>query len=169
MKYLKQLRGQALVEAALIAPLIVVFLFAVVWFASLMLTWQQILTATEYGIDLITYTNFDKKYIENDIKNYLCDAKTLGRVLDLNRLIVKVEINDYKPVDVDIDFIKPDITSFGSLDIVKGLVPKNSFVEITYSYKIPKILKVIGKETIKIRSKLEVLSGTGSKKYTWRK
>ncbi|MDR2395532.1 MAG: pilus assembly protein [Endomicrobium sp.] len=169
MKYLKQLRGQALVEAALIAPLIVVFLFAVVWFASLMLTWQQILTATEYGIDLITYTNFDKKYIENDIKNYLCDAKTLGRVLDLNRLIVKVEINDYKPVDVDIDFIKPDIPSFGSLDIVKGLVPKNSFVEITYSYKIPKILKVIGKETIKIRSKLEVLSGTGSKKYTWRK
>ena len=139
-------------------------LFAVVWFASLMLTWQQILTATKYGIDLITYTNFDRKYIENDIKSYLCDAKTLGRVLDLNRLIVTVEINDYKPIDID--FIKPDITSFSSLDIVKGLTPKNSFVEITYSYKMPKILKVIGRENIKIRSKLEVLSGTGNPKFS---
>ena len=164
MKYFKQLRWQTLVEAALIAPLIVVFLFAVVWFASLMLTWQQILTATKYGIDLITYTNFDRKYIENDIKNYLCDAKTLGRILDLNRLIVTVEINDYKPVDID--FIKPDITSFSSLDIVKGLIPKNSFVEIIYSYKIPKILKVIGRGNIKIKSKLEVLSGTGNPKFT---
>jgi hypothetical protein len=167
MKYFKQLNGQALVEAALIAPLIVVFLFAIVWVASLMLTWQQILTATKYGIDLITYTDFDKKYIENDIKNYLCDTKTLGRTLDLNRLNVIVEISDYNPIDID--FTRPDITSFNSLDIVKGLVPKNSFVEITYSYKIPKILKVVGKESIKIRSKLEVLSGTGNTKFTRRK
>ncbi|MDR2067068.1 MAG: pilus assembly protein [Endomicrobium sp.] len=163
MKHFKQLRGQALVEAALIAPLIVVFLFSIIWFASLMLTWQQILTATKYGVDLIAYTDFDKKYIENDIKDYLCNTKTLGRILDLNRLNVIVQINDYKPIDMD--FTKSDIASFGSLnvfDCTKGLVPKKSFVEITYLYKIPKILKVIGRENIKIISKLEVLSGAGS-------
>ncbi|MDR0617827.1 MAG: pilus assembly protein [Endomicrobium sp.] len=149
MEYFKQLRGQALVEAALISPLIVVFLFSIVWFASLMLSWQQIVTATKYGVDLIAYTDFDKKYIENDIKDYLCNTRTLGRILDLNRLNVVVQINDYKPND-------------NVLDCSKWLVPKKSFVEITYSYKIPKVLKVIGKENININSKLEVLSGAGS-------
>ncbi|MDR0723942.1 MAG: pilus assembly protein [Endomicrobium sp.] len=165
MKYFKQLRGQALVEAALIVPLIVVFLFTIVWFASLVLTWQQIVTATKYGIDLIAYTDFDKKYIENDIKDYLCNAKTLGRVLDSNRLTIEIQINDYKSVDVDLQ----DITNLNSLNVfssIKGLIPKKSFVELTYSYKMPRILKVIGKDNIKISSRLEVLSGTGSSKFS---
>jgi hypothetical protein len=168
MKYFKQLRGQALVEAALIAPLIIVFLFTIVWFASLMLTWQQIVAATKYGIDLIAYTDFDKKYIENDIKDYLCNARTLGRVLDSNRLSILIEINDYKPIDVDLS----DITNLNSLNVfrsIKGLTPKKSFVEIAYSYKMPKILKIIGKDRVKISSKLEVLSGSGSPKFSRRK
>jgi hypothetical protein len=167
VKYFKQLKGQALVEAVLITPLIVVFLFSIVWFASLMLTWQQIVTATKYGVDLIAYTDFEKKYIENDIKDYLCNTKTLGRILDLNRLNVVVQINEYKPIDMD--FTKSNIASFGSLnvfDCIKGLVPKKSFVEITYLYKAPKILKVIGRENIKINSKLEILSGAGSPQST---
>ncbi|MDR1418633.1 MAG: pilus assembly protein [Endomicrobium sp.] len=168
MKYFKQLRGQALVEAALIVPLIIVFLFTIVYFASLVLTWQQIVTATKYGIDLIAYTDFDKKYIENDIKDYLCNAKTLGRTLDSKKLSIAIQINDYMPLDVDL----LDITDLHSLDVfssIKQLVPKKSFVEITYSYKMPRILKIIGKDNIKISSKLEVLSGTGNPKFSRRK
>jgi hypothetical protein len=62
------------------------------------------------------------------------------------------------------DFAKSDIASFGSLnvfDCIKGLIPKKSFVDITYLYKTPKILKVIGGENIKINSKPEVLSSAG--------
>ncbi|MDR0819943.1 MAG: pilus assembly protein [Endomicrobium sp.] len=50
-KCFKQSRGQALVEAALIVPPIILFLFTVIWFACVMLTWQQISTAARYGTD----------------------------------------------------------------------------------------------------------------------
>jgi hypothetical protein len=45
------------------------------------------------------------------------------------------------------------------------LVPaltKKSVVEIKYSHKIPKILKITGREDIEIKARSEVLSGTGS-------
>jgi hypothetical protein len=166
LKSLKKSKGQALVEAALITPLIIVFLFVIAWFARVMLTWQQISTAARYGTDLIAYTPFSQKYIEEDIKDYLCNPNNIGRTLDRQKLDVKVELNDYGPVKYDIN-----ITDFKNIVSIvsnfKGLIPafsKKSFVEIKYSYKIPSILKITGKDVIKIRARSEVLSGAGSQK-----
>jgi Flp pilus assembly protein TadG len=171
LKRLKQSRGQSLVEASLIAPLIVFFLFTIIWFACVMLTWQQISTAARYGTDLIAYTSFNVAYIKNDIKDYLCNTKTVGRTLDPEKLDIKIEINDYESVKYDFDI--KDISSITTLNPVnvlntfKGLIPslnQKSFVEITYSYKIPIILKIIGEKNIKIKARSEVLSGSGSPK-----
>jgi Flp pilus assembly protein TadG len=38
LKFVKQSKGQALIEAALVVPLIIIFLFAVLWFVRIMLT-----------------------------------------------------------------------------------------------------------------------------------
>ncbi|MDR0800865.1 MAG: pilus assembly protein [Endomicrobium sp.] len=169
-KRFKQSRGQALVEAALIAPLVILFLFTVIWFARVMLTWQQISTAARYGTDLIAYTPFSKEYIEDDIKDYLCNARTIGRTLDPDKLDINIEINDYESVKYDFDNIEiiSNIVKFNPKDILNmtaGLVPaltKKSIVEIKYSYKIPKILKITDREDIEIKARSEVLSGTGS-------
>jgi hypothetical protein len=163
-KSLKKSNGQALVEATLITPLIIVFLFMIVWFARIMLTWQQISTAARYGTDLIAYTPFSQKYIEGDIKDYLCNPNTVGRTLDRQKLDVKIEINDYKPVKYDGSITNLKNIVAGSSNF-EGLIPafsKKSFVEIKYSYKIPSILKIIGKDVIEIKARSEVLSGSGS-------
>ncbi|MDR0800839.1 MAG: pilus assembly protein [Endomicrobium sp.] len=164
LKRFKQSRGQALVEAALIAPLIIFFLFAVIWFVRVMLTWQQISTAARYGTDLIAYTPFSKKYIEDDIKNYLCNTNITGRALDPEKLDIKIEINDYEPFDEGIF----DVANFNPknfFNMLKGLtvLAEKSIVEITYSYKIPEVLKITDRENIEIKARSEVLSGTGSK------
>ncbi|MDR3256571.1 MAG: pilus assembly protein [Endomicrobium sp.] len=169
LKWIKQSRGQALVEAALIVPLIVFFLFTIVLFARIMLTWQQISTAARYGTDLIAYTPFSEKYIREDIKDYLCNARTIGRTLDPEKLDIIIEINDYESMKYDLSITDiSSITSFNPVNIlntITGLTPvltKKSFVEIKYSYKIPAILKIIGKENIEIKTRSEILSGTGS-------
>jgi uncharacterized protein (UPF0333 family) len=166
LKSLKRSKGQALVEAALITPLIVVFLFVIVWFARVMLTWQQISTAARYGTDLIAYTPFSQKYIEEDIKDYLCNPNTVGRTLDRQKLDVKIEVNDYGPVkyDINVTGLKNIVNTLSNF---KGLIPvfsKKSFVEIKYSYKIPSVLKITGKDAIEIKARCEVLSGSGSQK-----
>ncbi|MDR3195284.1 MAG: pilus assembly protein [Endomicrobium sp.] len=166
---IKQSRGQALVEAALVAPLIILFLFAILWFARIMLTWQQISTAARYGADLLVYTHFSVKYIEGDMKDYLCAANTIGRTIDPKKLTIRIEANDYKPIKYDFDITNS--SSFAILnpanlfDALKAFAPglsKKSFVEITYAYNIPNILKIIGTDSIKITARASVLSGTGS-------
>lgn len=165
LKRFKQPRGQALVEAALIAPLIIFFLFTIIWFVRIMLTWQQISTAARYGTDLIAYTPFSKKYIEDDIKNYLCNTNIIGRTLDPEKLDIKIEINDYEPFDVEHVFNIANFNPKNFFNTLKGLTVfgEKSVVEITYSYKIPEVLKITDRESIKIKARSEVLSGTGSK------
>jgi hypothetical protein len=156
--------GQALFEVALVIPLIIVFLFAIVWFARVALTWQQISTAARYGTDLIAYTPFDKKYIQSDIKDYLCDSNIIGRTLDPEKLDIKIEINDYEHIKCGFDITS--LSNYASvISNLKGLISvfnKKSFVEIKYSYKIPNVLKIIGKNNIEIKARSEVLTGTGS-------
>jgi hypothetical protein len=100
---------------------------------------------------MLSYTPFSVKYIENDIKDYLCASNTIGRTIAPKKLSIKVEANDYKPAKYDFD-----ITNFSRFAVLnpvnlfttlKGLTPgfsKKSFIEITYSYKSPRILKIIG-------------------------
>jgi hypothetical protein len=167
LKYFKRSDGQALVEAALMVPLIIVFLFTIIWFARIVITWQQIITAARYGTDLILYTPFNIKYIENDIKDYLCNKNTIGRVLDIEKLDIKIEINDYIPFKCDFNMANLSLKNnflniFPSLKYLLQGLDKKSFVNIRYSYKVPKILKLMGKENIEIKAHSEVLSGTGS-------
>jgi hypothetical protein len=169
LKFVKQSSGQALVEVALIAPLVILFLLAILWFARIMLTWQQISTAARYVADPLSYTPFSVKYIEIDIKDYLCAANTIGRTIDPRKLNIKIEENDYKPIKYDFD-----ITNFSSfavlspysfLNVLKDFIAcfnKKSSVEVTYTCNIPKILRIIGNDSIKITARASVLSGTGS-------
>jgi len=168
LKCLKRFSGQALVEATLSIFLIAFFLFTIVWFASAMLTWQQISTAARYGTDLIAYTPFNEKYIKKDIENYLCSKKTVGRVLNCEKLDIKIDINDYKPVKYNCDI--SDIVSLNPkhvFNMTLGLTPrlsKKSVVEIKYSYEIPKIFKMMGKGGMEVKARSEILSGTGSQR-----
>jgi hypothetical protein len=159
-------KGQSLTEAALIMPLVVLFLFTIIWFAKIMLTWQQITGAARYGTDLISYTPFSKSYIKQDIINYLCDVKNIGRTLDRNKLEINIEIHDAATIDYTLSL--ENFSSFNPLEIlddIKSLTPvgqEKSSVEIIYTYNTPFLLKAIGKETIQIKAHSEVLSGTGS-------
>jgi len=168
LKHLKQSRGQALVEGALFAPLIVFFLFTVLWFAGVMLTWQQISTAARYGTDLIAYTSFSGEYIESDIRDYLCNVKTIGRILNSDRLDIRIEINDYESAEYNFDISDiVEATPGRIFNAVMKLTPKlskSSVVEIRYLYKIPKIFKILGREFIELKARSEVLSGVGSQR-----
>lgn len=161
-------KGQSLVEAALTAPLIVFFLFTIIWFAGVMLTWQQITGAARYGTDMIAYTDFSKNSIENNIRNYLCHRNTIGRTLnpDRNILDINVNINDQKPMDYTLSI--KNIQSFNPLNfleqiqgIAPGFIAEKSSVIITYKYKLPRILRTTGREFLEIKARSEVLSGFG--------
>lgn len=164
-----------MVEAALIAPLIIFFLFTVVWFARVMLTWQQITGAARYGTDLIAYTSYSKKFIEKDIRHYLCHGNNIGRTLDSDPKIlrIKVEARDAKKSDFSLGI--KNIADFNPLNIVQNIKnlspigPDKSYVEIEYDYKIPKIMRITGNEYLTIRAKSEVLSGDASAGYKKRR
>ncbi|MCL1972610.1 MAG: pilus assembly protein [Endomicrobia bacterium] len=180
--FLKNKNGQALVEAALIAPLMVFFLFTVIWFGRMMLTWQQISGAARYGTDMIAYTDFSKQYIETEIKNYLCNNFTIGRTLDREKLTVTVSIKDLKePIDFTLDnfitmeIIKNPFKLIGELtskveNVWEVLNPKKlitiednkSSVKITYEYKAPPIMRLLRQENIKLKAYSSVLADTGS-------
>ncbi|MDR3243340.1 MAG: pilus assembly protein [Elusimicrobiota bacterium] len=165
---LKYSKGQALVEAALTMPIIVFFLLTIIWFGRVMLTWQQLVSASRYGTDLIANTPFSKKYIENDIKDYLCNQNTIGRILDPDKLKITIEIKDFPTIDfkMSIDNIDQFFSSFASsFEIINSLFNKEeslSYVEISYTYKYPAILNIVGKESFELKARSQILSGSGS-------
>ncbi|MCL2485924.1 MAG: pilus assembly protein [Endomicrobia bacterium] len=172
----KKSSGQALVEAALIAPLIIFFLFTVIWFARVMLTWQQITGAARYGTDLIVYTPYSEDFIKKDVRNYLCHGNNIGRTLDRDPKVldIKVKANDAAATDYTLNI--GNISKFNPLNIaknIKDLVPfvgaVPSYVEITYEYKIPRILRITGNDHITIKARSEVLSGDASARYKKRR
>ncbi|MDR2426258.1 MAG: pilus assembly protein [Endomicrobium sp.] len=174
-KFFKKNKGQALVEAALTAPLIVFFLFTIVWFGQIMLTWQQLVSAARYGTDLIAYTPYSKEEIKKDIVNYLCHGNNIGRILsrDPDDLDVKVEINDLeRPIDFTLSI--DNIGAFNPINILEmvmdsnPIVPAMSYVEIKYRHKIPFILRFY-REEIYIKTRLEVLADSGAPKSNRRR
>jgi len=161
----KNIKGQALVEAALITPLIVFFLFTLVWFARIMLTWQQIIGAARYGTDLIAYTNFSKSSIENYVISYLCDKNNIGRTLDPDKLTVEAKIQNQPKIDFSISF--SSLLNFNPQNIIDTLIAVSpaapmSSVTVTYKYRTPLVLRAAGREYIEIKAVSEVLNGSGS-------
>ena len=154
-------KGQAFTEAVFIFPVIVVLIFSVVWFARVLLTWQQLVSATRYGTDMIANTNLSSDDIKKDIKNYLTNKMIEGRRLDVDKIKdITVDIKDYNGIDYNITDLS-NISNF-----VQGLfIPSNelSTVSISYSYDLPKIMNIIGMEEFIIKTKLSVLAGSGCK------
>ncbi|MDR3243345.1 MAG: pilus assembly protein [Elusimicrobiota bacterium] len=163
----KSSKGQAFTEAALFSPLIIFFLFTIFWFGRVMLTHQQLTGAARYGSDLIANTPFTKSYIETSVKNYLTDKSIVGRIIDPTALTVKVEINDFPKFDTTISIANiGSILSIlgGIVDIGKQATPLRSvsYVEVSYKYKFPSVLKITGKDSFDLKVRSEVLSGTGA-------
>lgn len=157
---IKNNKGQAFVEAAFIFPIMVGLIFSVIWFARILLTWQQLISATRYGTDMIANTNLSATDIKKDIENYLTHKMIDGRRLDIKKIKeVNVDIKDFQSLGLDNIFDLNSIYNF-----VKGMgVPSHelSTVSITYSYDVPKILSFIGKKEFEIKTKLSVLAGSG--------
>ena len=158
---LRNEKGQAFTEAVFIFPIIVVLIFSVVWFARVLLTWQQLISATRYGTDIIANTNLSSDDIKKDIKNYLTNKMIEGRRLDIDKIKeINIEIKDYTPINYNIT----DLSKISNF--VQGLfVPTNelSSVSISYSYELPKIMNIVGMEEFTIKTKLSVLAGSGCK------
>jgi uncharacterized membrane protein len=158
---LRNKKGQAFTEAVFLFPIIIVLIFSVVWFARVLLTWQQLISATRYGTDMIANTNLSSEDIKKDIKNYLTNKMIEGRRLDTDKIKeINVDIKDYQPISYNLT----DLSKI--FDFVQGLfVPTNelSTVSISYSYELPKIMNVVGMEEFTITTKLSVLAGSGCK------
>ena len=154
-------KGQAFTEAVFIFPIIVVLIFSVVWFARVLLTWQQLISATRYGTDMIVNTSLSSDDIKKDIKNYLTNKMIEGRRLDTDKIKeINVDIKEYQPVSYNLT----DLSKISNF--VQGLfVPANelSTVSISYSYELPKIMNIVGMEEFTIKTKLSVLAGSGCK------
>lgn len=154
-------KGQAFTEAVFIFPVIIVLIFSVVWFAKVLLTWQQLISATRYGTDMIVNTGLSCDDIKKDIKNYLTNKMIEGRRLDIEKIKdISVEIKEYNGINCNIT----DLSKISNF--VQGLfVPANelSTVSISYSYKLPKIMNIVGMEEFTIKTKLSVLAGSGCK------
>ena len=154
-------KGQAFTEAIFVFPVIIVLIFSVVWFARVLLTWQQLVSATRYGTDMIANTTLSGEDIKKDIKNYLTNKMIEGRRLDTDKIKdITVDIKDYNGIDYNIT----DLSNISNL--VQGLfIPSNelSTVSISYSYDLPKIMNIIGMEEFIIKTKLSVLAGSGCK------
>ena len=158
---LRNKKGQAFTEAVFIFPIIIVLIFSVVWFARVLLTWQQLISATRYGTDMVANTNLSSEDIKKDIENYLTNKMIEGRRLDIKRIKeINVDIKDYQPVSYNFT----DLSKI--LNFVQCLfVPSNeiSSVSIVYSYDLPKIINFVGIQELEIKTKLSVLVGSGCK------
>ncbi|MCL2334642.1 MAG: pilus assembly protein [Endomicrobia bacterium] len=177
VKKINNKKGQALVEAALTAPLIVFFLFTIIWFGRIMLTWQQLVSAARYGTDLIAYTPYNEEEIRADVMNYLCSDKTIGRTLSSSTVSIdELHISRFDTIDFTL-FDFGDMNSFNPMEILKkaevtakffkdSVVPDKSFIKISYKYRVPPILRSVSGNTLgeyfEIRVKSEILAGTGS-------
>ena len=158
---LKNNKGQAFAEAIFIFPIIIVLIFSVIWFARVLLTWQQLISATRYGTDMITNTNLSSADIKKDIENYLTNKMIEGRRLDIDKIKeINVDIKDYESPNYNIT----DLSKISNF--VQGLfIPSAelSTVSIVYSYELPKIMNFVGMDEFIIKTKLSVLAGSGCK------
>ena len=158
-------KAQAFTEAIFIFPVIIVMIFFIVWTAIVLLTWQQLITATRYGTDMIVNTNLSHEDIKKDIENYLTHRNIEGRRLDLNKIKeIAVDIRDYPKTDINFTNLA---NLFGNItNLINGIIlPTTEFssVSITYSYDLPLFLHFTGLKEFNIKTKLFVLSGSGCK------
>jgi hypothetical protein len=156
-------KGQAFTEAVFILPIVFIMIVAVFWFGKICLTWQQLVSAARYGTDMIANTPLNQKEIKKDIENYLTHHFIKGRLLDKKQLKeIIVEINDAPVTKFDIsDFFNIFSDTGNLLKSVTNFSIKPSTVRIVYSYPLPKIFQLSGKENFDLIVEEKVLSGSG--------
>lgn len=156
-------KGQALTELALMAPVLILFIISVIWFARVLLTWQQLISASRYGTDMIANTTLSAQEIKQDIKNYLTHHWIEGRTLDKNQIKeIKVDIKDYPKLSLSVTELPNSLANIG--EIIKGFVLPSkdlSSISITYEYDIPKLISLTTGKKLDLIVKSDVLSGTG--------
>lgn len=158
-------KAQAFTEALFVFPVMIVIIFFIIWTARVLLTWQQLVTATRYGTDMIVNTNLSPSDIKKDIENYLTHKNIEGRRLDIDKIKdITVDIKDYPKIDVSVT----NLTGFlGNIDnFIKGIAlpaTELSSVSITYGYDLPLFLRFTDLKEFNIKTKLFVLAGSGCK------
>ncbi len=170
-------KGQALTESIIMIPVMVMIFVSIVWFARILITRQQLVTAARYGTDLILYTNLNEGEIRQEIRNYLTHHWIKGRKLEASKLgeeNIKIKIEGYSIPDFNFDDLMNPARIYDSLKLtVEGLLaPHNhtSWVEISYYFEIPRILSFMSNsDKFYISGRSEVLAGTGCKGGNHRK
>src|SRR3989339_755044 len=120
-------RGQALIENALLIPIIVIIITMIFWFARILLTRQQLLMAARYGTDMIYYTHMDEAQIRGEIRDYLCGESNLGRKLDPDKLTDdRIRIKIYRHGKGELRVFAPN-----------EVKDKASSVELFYEFDTP--------------------------------
>lgn len=160
---MKNNKGQALTELALIAPVLILFVIAVIWFARVVITWQQMVSASRYGTDMIANTSLSPKEIKEDIQNYLTHRWIQGRKLDKNKIKeINIDIKDYPKISLNIADLPNSLANIGQ--IVKGFVLPSkdlSSVTIKYEYDVPTLMALTGCKKLDLIIESKILSGTG--------
>lgn len=158
-------KAQAFTEALFVFPIMLVMIFFIIWTARVLLTWQQLVTATRYGTDMIVNTNLSSSDIKKDIENYLTHRNIEGRRLDINKIKeITVDIKDYPKIDIGVTNLTNLFANITGL--IKGITlpaTELSSVSITYSYDLPLFLHFMGLKEFNIKTKLSVLSVSGCK------
>ena len=156
-------KGQAFTEAVFILPVICILVVSVFWFGKICLTWQQLVSASRYGTDMIANSPLNKQEIKKDIENYLTHHFIKGRLLDKNKLKeITVEINDAPVTKFDIsDFVNIFSDIGNLLKNISTISVKPSLVRIKYSYDMPKIFQLTGNKTFDLTVESKILSGSG--------
>lgn len=168
--------GQSLVETLFMIPVFVITVSFILWFAQVLITKQQLVTAARYGTDLILYTKLNESEIQGEIKNYLCDRNIEGRKLNADSLPdenIRVRIRDFQLPE----FSNPyDVLDPGKLSLLASASsrlysPENdtSWVEIDYKFRFPRVLSAWSgffgsspfPEELTVSGRSEVLAGTG--------
>lgn len=160
---MKNNKGQALTELALIAPVLILFVIAVIWFARVVITWQQMVSASRHGTDMIANTSLSPKEIKEDIQNYLTHRWIQGRKLDKNKIKeINIDIKDYPKISLNIADLPNSLANIGQ--IVKGFVLPSKYlssVTIKYEYDAPALMALTGGKKLDLIIKSNILSGTG--------
>lgn len=166
--YIRNYRGQALVESVLIIPVLIAVVFSIVWFSRILITRQQLLSAARYGTDLIVYTQLNENDIRREIRNYLSHHWIEGRKLDAGQITdtdITVRIEKFTlPNFTMTDYLAPLAFSLKMKDVIAHLVSPlehTSYVQISYEFALPSIFRIFHRRTLHISARSEVLAGTG--------
>lgn len=168
MVHLRDRKAQALVESIFIMPILFMVIIAIVWFSRILITRQQLLMAARYGTDLVAYTTLNEKEIRQEIRNYLTHRMIKGRKLDPGKLpdnSIVIKIDSFElPEYTAADYFVPLLFEYKMKEVAEKLLRPDlhtSYVELYYDFEVPRLFSTLGRETITVTARSEVLAGTG--------